>query len=536
MSPKQPVQIFQVVPVDVLVFMGLAFLAYLFYKRSRIHYPPGPRGIPILGNVFQLDLMQPWHSFAKWKQTFGPLVYANMAGQPIIVLNSKKVVEDLLVRRAAKYSDRYKLLVGGYMTGNLTLPFVECNERQVELFSLWRKMRRASETALGLRNAANYHEKQTDESVLLVHDILKKPGDWKYHTHRQCRLAASSSVLSMVYDLPSIQSMDHPILAFMEDMVTRVTTAVLPGAHLVESFPILDWLPDSMARWRREAKKDFQKYSTTFEELYFGIKSKRLRGMEQRASFCANLAENEARHGMSDLECAWLAGTLYGAGQETSTSTLQWFLYIMLLFPAVQRRAQEELDRVVGRSRLPSFADMKHLPYIQAIVNEILRWKTPVPVSIPHASTKDDYYDGYFIPKGTVLFANMRSLHRDPEIYGPDADEFRPERHLNEEGHLADPNNDGHFAYGFGLRVCVGRHVANNFLFIAFATILWAMKIEPIKDAAGNEILPDTSEDFEVPINGVVIRPRPFEFSAVTRFEDAEILIAHEREEIVKKT
>jgi len=80
----------------------------------------------------------------------------------------------------------------------------------------------------------------------------------------------------MVYDLPSIQSMDHPILAFMEDMVTRVTTAVLPGAHLVESFPILDRLPDSMAKWRREAKKDFQKYSTTFEELYFGIKSKRV--------------------------------------------------------------------------------------------------------------------------------------------------------------------------------------------------------------------------------------------------------------------
>jgi len=71
MSPKQPVQIFQVVPVDVPVFIGLAFLAYLFYKRSKIHYPPGPRGIPILGNVFQLDLMQPWHTFAKWKQTYG---------------------------------------------------------------------------------------------------------------------------------------------------------------------------------------------------------------------------------------------------------------------------------------------------------------------------------------------------------------------------------------------------------------------------------------------------------------------------------
>ncbi|THU75616.1 cytochrome P450, partial [Dendrothele bispora CBS 962.96] len=162
--------------------------------------------------------------------------------------------------------------------------------------------------------------------------------------------------------------------------------------------------------------------------------------MGQGRSFCGTLAESGAIHGMSDEECAWLAGVLYAAGQETSTNALHWFLFSMLLFPQVQRRAQEELDRVVGRSRLPSFADAKHLPYVQAIVNEILRWKPPTPVGIPHASIEDAYYDGFFIPKGTVLIPNVWFLNRDPETYGPDADQFRPERHLDQDGNLRDPN------------------------------------------------------------------------------------------------
>ncbi|THV01861.1 cytochrome P450 [Dendrothele bispora CBS 962.96] len=285
----------------------------------------------------------------------------------------------------------------------------------------------------------------------------------------------------------------------MDDMMARIITAVLPGGHLVEAFPILDFLPDVVAKWRREAKEDFRRFTAKFEQLYFRIKNN-----HASSSLCANLVDNETHHGMSDIESAWVAGALYGAGQETSTSTLQWFLYSMLLFPETQTRAQEELDRVVGRSRPPSFPDIKHLPYIQALVKEVLRWKPPAPLGIPHAVTEDDYYDGYFIPKGSVIFANVLSLNRDPEIYGPDAAQFRPDRHLNEKGFLKNANDDGHFTFGFGHRQCVGRHFADNFLSIAFATILWAIRIEPITDAFGNVILPDTTEGSEMAKNLVM--------------------------------
>jgi cytochrome P450 len=168
---------------------------------------------------------------------------------------------------------------------------------------------------------------------------------------------------------------------------------------------------------------------------------------------------------------------------------MAWFSLAMLAYPEVQARAQAELDVVVGRTRSPSFADYPHLPYIRATVREALRWRPVDPVGLPHRSIEDDWYQGMFIPKGTVCIANVWHLNRDPEIYGEDAAHFNPARHLDADGNIVpgppDTKEEGHVTYGFGRRLCVGRHVANNSLFIDIAILLWAMKIERKKDASG---------------------------------------------------
>lgn len=168
---------------------------------------------------------------------------------------------------------------------------------------------------------------------------------------------------------------------------------------------------------------------------------------------------------------------------------MAWFSLAMLAYPEAQARAQAELDAVVGRTRLPSFADYPHLPYIRATVKEALRWRPVDPVGLPHRSIEDDWYEGMFIPKGTVCIANVWHLNRDPEIYGEDAAHFNPARHLDADGNIIpgppDTKEESHFTYGFGRRLCVGRHVANNSLFIDIAILLWATKMERKKDASG---------------------------------------------------
>ena len=161
----------------------------------------------------------------------------------------------------------------------------------------------------------------------------------------------------------------------------------------------------------------------------------------------------------------------------------------MLVYPETQARAHAELDAVVGRTRLPTFNDYPHLPYIRAMVKEVLRWRPIGPMGVPHHTTEDDWYEGMFIPKGTICLPNVWYMNRDPEIYGENAANFDPARHLDSGGKVTSRESgakgDGHLSYGFGRRVCVGRHMANNSLFINIAVLLWATKIERKKDASG---------------------------------------------------
>jgi cytochrome P450 len=168
---------------------------------------------------------------------------------------------------------------------------------------------------------------------------------------------------------------------------------------------------------------------------------------------------------------------------------MAWWPLAMLVYPETQARAHEELDAVVGRARLPTFADYPHLPYIRAMVKEVLRWRPTGPLGVPHRSTEDDWYEGMFIPKGTICIPNMWHMNRDPEVYGENAADFDPARHLDASGKFTSgesgAKDDGHVSYGFGRRVCVGRYVADNSLFINIAVMLWASKIERKKNALG---------------------------------------------------
>ena len=224
----------------------------------------------------------------------------------------------------------------------------------------------------------------------------------------------------------------------------------------------------------------------------------------------------------------------------------------MVTYPDVQKRAQEEIDSVVGRTRIPTFADLPHLPYIRAMVKEALRWRPVDPLGLPHLSCEDDWYNGMFIPKGSMMIANVWHLNRDPEIYGADAAHFNPARFMDGSGEVKscapETKEEGHVTYGFGRRVCVGKHVANNSLFIDFAMMLWACTIEPGKDEKGNVIPIDVDGCVE---DGLVVwvflrstivgpsrlivslaarRPIPFKVDISPRFPEAVTLLASENE------
>jgi cytochrome P450 len=237
-------------------------------------------------------------------------------------------------------------------------------------------------------------------------------------------------------------------------------------------------------------------------------------------------------------------------GSDTTSAVMAWLVLAMLAYPETQARAHAELDAVVGRARPPNFADYPHLPYIRAMVKEVLRWRPIGPLGVAHRSTEDDWYEGMFIPKGTICIPNAWHMNRDPEIFGKNTEHFDPARYLDASGDIApgmcEIKEQGHFTYGFGRRICPGRHMADNTLFINIAVLLWASKFERKKDGSGRPLPLDMDGWVDV---GVVVlaefitcryvdanvgvfcrRPVPFEFEVTPRFPEAPTMLAQERE------
>ncbi|KAF8997615.1 cytochrome P450 [Cyathus striatus] len=174
-----------------------------------------------------------------------------------------------------------------------------------------------------------------------------------------------------------------------------------------------------------------------------------------------------------------------------------------------QQKAQKEIDEVIG-GRLPEYEDRESLPYVEAIYREVMRWHPVAPLGIPRSTTEDDVYNGYYIPKGTAMT-------HDESIY-PDPNEFRPERFFKEDGEL---NNDiSDLPFGFGRRICPGRHMASATVWLTIATVLSVFNIRKAKDDSGNEI--SVSGLYT---DATISHPEPFKCSITPRSEVAIELI-----------
>ncbi|XP_077989859.1 cytochrome P450 2U1-like [Glandiceps talaboti] len=160
---------------------------------------------------------------------------------------------------------------------------------------------------------------------------------------------------------------------------------------------------------------------------------------------------------------------MFAAGTETTTSTLMWGWLFMLKYPDIQKKVQEELDRVVGQDRLPNMSDRTYLPYTEATITEVLRLASTVPLSVPRWTVNDTQVYGYDIPKDTMVLPNIWSALRDPELWER-PEEFDPSRFIDSEGKFFRP--DTYIPFGLGPRVCLGEQLAKMELFLVFTSVL----------------------------------------------------------------
>ncbi|OSX64686.1 hypothetical protein POSPLADRAFT_1136478 [Postia placenta MAD-698-R-SB12] len=479
--------------------------ARLLGKRSsHLPMPPGPRGLPVLGNALQMPREREWITFAKWAKTYGDIMHLSVFGRHIIVLSSPDVILDLLEKRSTIYSDRPFFTMASEFIGFDKFVVMEPYGNRL------REGRKLIQGNINARSASRLQQVQISKVSQLLPRILRDNSNLRMHIRWYV-----AAVIFQVSHGRTIDNFDDPFVRLAEASTEDFARSVRPGAYLVDNFPFLKYVPDWVpgTGWKAVAKQRKHTLARLRDEPFEYVKQQLAQGTAP-PSVTASVIESNPKPNADDAELQRTStAILYASAADTTVSALESFFLIMGLYPEVQKKAQAELDTVVEAGKLPDYNDRPNLPYVNALIKEILRWNPVLPLALPHSLMQDDEYRGYHIPKGSTIFANSWAVMHDPSLY-PDPFEVRPERYLSPSAALnPDPRT---FAFGYGRRACPGQILAEDSLFIIVVRVLSTMTIER---ALGTNNLPVEYT------SGAISHPTTMDCKVTARSTDAEKLI-----------
>ncbi|KAG1881343.1 cytochrome P450 [Suillus tomentosus] len=453
-----------------------------FIRNRQKKLPPGPVPLPLLGNILSVDTKEPWLTYAKWAATYGDLVFVQLLGQEIVVISSQHVAEALLDKRSRIYSDKPTIATVDPFGWSDMFAFAGYGDE-------WRLCRRLFHQTFRPSSALKFRPMQIERAREMIINLIDDP----QHYHSHFATFSSSVAMSVTYGYQTSPH-DDPLVRIVENALALGLQAITPErAILLKTFPFLLKLPDWC--WGSSIKREAQASTNHMTEMVEVLFQYTQQHMAENLVFgqFSMVAENLQRMEKQDQTSRpSFEGALKKAATsaivgsyETTTSVLMAFALAMVSYPHVQKRAQAEIDSVVGRDRLPTFEDRASLPYVESVLRETLRWQPAVPLA-PRATSSDDIYEGHFIPKGVTVMYNMWSISRDEKRYS-DVSTFIPERFMNADGALTD-DDPADYIFGLGRRRCPGRYAADASLWSAIVTMLATVEFSSVKDDQGKVI------------------------------------------------
>ncbi|KAJ8462540.1 hypothetical protein ONZ45_g17894 [Pleurotus djamor] len=489
---------------------GATFIVSLRRRISALPLPPGPTKLPLIGNLLVAPTKYQWEQYVQWSEEFGSdVIHLQVLRTSVLVLNSYESVQEILNRRSALSSSRPVSIMANKLMG------WEFDFGFIPYGNTWRVRKRAFWQEFNPANSFNHQPTQLKCAKRLLRDLLEAPEQFAHH----CRYITASSVIEVAYGVPT-QRTDDPSIATADKALHRLNEAGITGSYLVDNLPILQYIPSWFpgAGFRRYAAIGYAEVMDMINIPYSRVRDQLIRGEDAPSSIVTRaymrdesiLEDPEKESVIKDI-----ASVTYAAGADTSPSALVNFIAAMVLFPEVQTKAQAELDSVLSSNCLPTYDDQPSLLYTQSII-----WKPVLPLGIAHLMMTDDVYNGYFLPKDSVLFPNVWAIFRDESIF-PKPDRFMPERFLTADGKINQKLTEiVEFGFGFGRRMCPGRFFARDSIWLWISSMLTVFDIKAAKDEHGNDILPDPEIE---PL--FVTRVKPFTCKIQVRSKEAERLI-----------
>ncbi|KIX92653.1 uncharacterized protein Z520_11682 [Fonsecaea multimorphosa CBS 102226] len=418
--------------------------------------PPGPPGRLLFGNLKEVQGGR--QSLAD----YGEMTTVRLGSRLWVTLNTGRVVKEIYNRRSAVTNERPDLpMVGGLISRDnrsVLLPIAE-----------WTERRRVMHQVLSGTAMTKYGEYQEQESSQLLAEYYYNPHKWYSHHARY-----SNSVIHRITLGDPVHTMEQKMLDLLR--VQKAFIVNLPPWNIWDNFPALAKLPKVFQWWRKPfeviGKETFEVYSAYWKPF-----RQKIEAGHGAPSFARDvLTGKEAKYSGSDEDAMYLAIQLIEAGSDTTRLSLNTFIMAMICHPEVVKKARQEIDQICGANaeRLPTFADEQRMPYVSAMVKELMRWRPIFDWTPEHECSVDLEFEGYLFPKGTNFVINHHALCLNSSEY-PEPEQFKPERWL--DGHETDVLH-GLWAFGGGRRVCVGYRLAQKSLFINMSRLLYCYDFE----------------------------------------------------------
>ncbi|EJF57201.1 cytochrome P450 [Dichomitus squalens LYAD-421 SS1] len=472
----------------ILVLVYIRYLASWKTPSRGLSPPPGPRPFPIIGNLLDWPKANQWATFRDLGIKYGDVLYLKLLNQDTVVLGSPKAITEFLNKKSANTSDRPSSAVS-HLTG------LDINFSGMPYGQQWRRHKRTFWQHFHPGALPAYQQTQCHAAHRFLRRLLEKPSKLREHI----RFAFTTAIVKVLFDI-DVSDENDEMMDIVEAALAWTGEVFTPGKYLVEVLPILKYVPPWIPGATLQRLSVYYRYTIArLKDVPYGrargegadcVVGKLIRKMISERDGSATTEEENI---IKNVAAVSLEGALR---LYHMFSTVQTVFVAMSRYPEVLKKAQAELDAVLGPNRLPEFSDTSSLVYVNAVIKEALRWQVVVPFSLPHMTTEDDVFRGYFIPAGTVIMPNVSACMHDPNIY-EDPYEFRPERFIH-NGRLdfSSAPDPASFVFGFGRRICPGRYFAENGLFINVASVLHVFDITPPVDDQGNviDIVPQVTD------------------------------------------
>lgn len=437
------------------------------WTSSSPRLPPGPKPLPIIGNILELGNL-PHRAVAEHSKTYGPLMALKLGSMTTIVISSPDLAQEAL----QKYD---------HVLSSRTIPDTarSLNHHKISMgwmptSTQWRNLRKVSSTQVFLPRKLDSTEAMRRKKVQELLD----------HVKENCGSSSQAIDIGQVAFTTVLNAISNTFFStdlahygsnesqeFQDLVVGIMEEAGRP--NIADYFPALRFFDPQGAR--RRMTTHFGKFFAILDGIIHERAQLRVlsQGSETSTDVLDSLLNLTEEHN-SELSCEdikHLLLDLFSAGIDTTSSTVEWTMAELLHNPSKMAKAREELEEVLGKDRLIQESDISKLPYLRATVKETLRLHPPAPFLVPHKAEKDIEMCGFTVPKNAQVLVNVWAMGRDSSVWS-NPNLFMPERFLEKEIDFKGKDFEL-IPFGAGRRICPGLPLADRMVHLMLASLIY---------------------------------------------------------------